>query len=63
MNEPNLQALAEFVNNHPKLVTLRQMRRIVSNSPQNGAELFLRRVNRRIFIDGDKFFEWTKRKV
>ena len=63
MNEPNLQALAEFVNNHPKLVTLRQMRRIVSNSPQNGAELFLRRVNRRIFIDVDKFFEWTKRKV
>ncbi len=61
--EPNLVALEEFVNTHPKMVTMRQMRRTIKNAQFNKADIWIRRVNRRIFVDVDQFFEWMKRKV
>lgn len=64
VKEPNLQSLEEFVQTHPKLVTMRQMRRMVANiAHNNGADMWIRRIGRRIFVDVDKFFEWTMRKL
>jgi hypothetical protein len=61
--EPNLMSLEEFVNTHPKLVTMRQMRRTINNAQSNQADMWIRRINRRIFVDVDEFFEWMKRKL
>jgi hypothetical protein len=61
--KPNLQALEKFVEENKHLLTLRQMRDIIRREKENGAHIFIHRIGRRIFIDVDKFFEWTKRKV
>lgn len=60
---PNLQSLEDFCENHKNLVNLNQMREFIRHAEKNGAHIFIHRIGRRIFIDLDKFFEWTKRKV
>ena len=59
---PNLMSLEEFIKAHSSLVEMQQMRRIILNERKNGAVTFIHRIGRRIFINVDKFFEWTQRK-
>lgn len=60
---PNLQSLNEFVESNKDLVKLGSMRDWIFHREKNGADMWIRRIGRRIFIDVDKFFEWTKRKI
>lgn len=60
---PELQSLKDFVKTHAALVTMGAMRDWIYYSAQNGASMWIHRVGRRIFIDVDKFFQWTKRKI
>jgi len=55
-------SLEEFAAEHYKIANLEQLRRFIRNEHKNGASMWVRRVGRRIFVDVDKFFEWTKRK-
>lgn len=59
MKEHKLLTLSEFCNTY-KLVSYRQMQRFIKDAEKNGAKIWLRRVGKKIFIDVDKFFEWTK---
>ena len=56
-----LQSLEHFCEAHKDLVTIKQMRNYIYRDPD--ADMWVRRIGRRIFVDVDKFFEWTMRKL
>lgn len=60
---PNIVRLATFVDQHKDLVTTASMRTWIKKRMNNGADCWIVRLGNRIFVDVDKFFEWTKRKV
>lgn len=61
--KPNLQPLAQFVEENKNLVTMSAMRKWILNADTNGADMWIHRLGKNIAVDVDKFFEWTKRKV
>jgi len=50
-----------FLEDNKGIVTERQMRRFILQK-REGIDMWLHYVGRYIFVDVDKFFEWTKRK-
>lgn len=62
VKKPNLKSLKEFVEIHEDIVTMSAMRDWIFKAKDSGANMWIRRLGRRIFIDVDKFFEWTERK-
>jgi len=62
MKESKLLTLKEFCSKY-KLMGYRQMQRYIQQADANGAAMWIRRVGRKIYVDVDQFFEWTKRKA
>lgn len=59
---PEIQSLKDFVLTYPHLVTQNQMRNYIARRKKNGADVWIHRIGRRMFINVENFFEWTKRK-
>jgi hypothetical protein len=61
--KPDLQSLKDFIKNNPQLkLKLPTIRGWIRCPQDSGAHTWVRRVGRLIFVDVEKFFEWTRRK-
>lgn len=57
---PQLMSLKEFVKAFPHLVDINQMRNYIAHKEKNKASMWVRKIGRRLFVDVDQFFKWTK---
>lgn len=55
--KPNLQPLAEFVEENKNIVTMSAMRKWILNEETNGASIWVHRIGKNIAVDVDKFFQ------